>query len=62
MSFASQDKQIARRKGLVAGAATAGSVVLIATAMPVLGVIMLIPSAYLIKDWFSYRAKRGMRF
>ncbi len=61
MSFASQDKQIARRKALVAGAATAGSVVLM-TAMPVLGVIMLIPSAYLIKDWFSYRAKRGMRF
>ena len=28
----------------------------------ILGVIMLIPSAYLIKDWFSYRAKRGMRF
>jgi len=61
MSFASQDKQIARRKGFVAGAATAGSVALM-TAVPILGVIMLIPSAYLIKDWFSYRAKRGMRF
>ena len=62
-SLVQRDKDIARRKGLVAGAATAGSVALIALGAPVwLGVIGLIPAAYLAKDWFSFRAKRGMRF
>ena len=59
----SNDKGTARRKGMLATAATAGSVALIATgAAPILGVIALIPSAYLVKDWFMFRAKRGMRF
>ncbi len=60
---APNDKGTARRKGMLATAATAGSVALIATgAAPILGVIALIPSAYLVKDWFMFRAKRGMRF
>jgi hypothetical protein len=25
-------------------------------------VIALVPAGYLVKDWFMYRAKRGMRF
>jgi hypothetical protein len=29
---------------------------------PVLGVVALVPAGYLIKDWFTFRAKRGMRF
>jgi hypothetical protein len=63
MSFASKDKETARKKGLAAGAATAGSVALIATgAAPILGLIALVPAAYLVKDWFMFRAKRGMRF
>jgi hypothetical protein len=62
MLLAEKDKQTARKKGMVAGAATAGSVALLAFVNPVLGVIGLIPSAYLVKDWFSFRAKRGMRF
>ncbi len=57
-----KDKEIARRKGLAAGAATAGSVALIIAGAPWLGLIGLIPSAYLVKNWFMYRAKRGMRF
>jgi hypothetical protein len=61
-SLVQRDKDIARRKGIVAGAATAGSVALIAIGAPWLGVIALIPSAYLVKDWFMFRAKRGMRF
>jgi hypothetical protein len=62
-TLAEKDRQTARKKGLAAGAATAGSVVLIATGVaPVLGLIGLVPSAYLVKDWFMYRAKRGMRF
>lgn len=63
MSFAQRDKVTAKKKGLAAGAATVGSVALIATGVaPVLGIIGLIPSAYLVKDWFMFRAKRGMRF
>ena len=61
-SLVQRDKEIARRKGIVAGAATAGSVALIAVGAPWLGVIGLIPAAYLVKDWFMFRAKRGMRF
>jgi len=63
MSFASKDKDTARKKGLIAAAATGGAAALIVTgAAPILGIIGLIPSAYLVKDWFMYRAKRGMRF
>ena len=62
-SLAQRDKDIARKKGLAASAATVGSVALIATGVaPILGLIALVPSAYLVKDWFMYRAKRGMRF
>lgn len=63
MSFGSKDKDTARKKGFAAGAATAGSVALIATGVaPILGIIALVPAAYLVKDWFMFRAKRGMRF
>jgi hypothetical protein len=62
-SLVVRDKEIARRKGLAAAAATGGSVALILTGLsPVLGFIGLIPSAYLIRNWFMFRAKRGMRF
>ncbi len=62
-SLAEKDREIARKKGLAAGAATAGAVALIATGVaPILGIIALVPSAYLVKNWFMYRAKRGMRF
>jgi hypothetical protein len=62
MSLAEKDRDTARKKGIVAGAAAAGSVALIVGGLPVLGVIALVPSAYLVKDWFMFRAKRGMRF
>ena len=63
MSLADKDKDTARKKGIVAAAATAGAGALILTgAAPILGVIALVPACYLVKDWFMYRAKRGMRF
>jgi hypothetical protein len=63
MSLAQKDRDTARKKGLVAGAAAAGSVALIATgAAPILGLVALVPSALLVKDWFMFRARRGMRF
>jgi hypothetical protein len=62
-SLAEKDKETARKKGLAAAAAAGGSVALIATGVaPILGIIGLVPAAYLVKDWFMYRAKRGMRF
>ena len=61
-SLALRDKEVARKKGLAAAAATGGSVALIVLGAPWLGIIGLIPSAYLIKNWFTFRAKRGMRF
>jgi hypothetical protein len=62
MSLADKDKDTARKKGLVAAAATAGAGALIVVGAPILGVIALVPAGYLVKDWFMYRAKRGMRF
>jgi hypothetical protein len=62
-SLALRDKEIARKKGFAAAAATGGSIALIVTGLaPWLGIIGLLPSAYLVKNWFSFRAKRGMRF
>ena len=56
------DLNTARKKGLAAAAATGAAVGLGVMAAPILGVIAAVPAAYLIKDWFTYRAKRGMRF
>lgn len=62
MSLADKDKETARKKGIVAAAATAGAGALMFVVNPVLGAIALVPAGYLVKDWFTYRAKRGMRF
>ena len=56
------DQSTARRKGWAAAAATGGAVALMAAVSLPLGIIALVPAAYLVKDWFSFRAKRGMRF
>ena len=61
-SLRAQDEQNARKKGWAAAAATGGAVALMAVVSPMLGVVALVPAAYLGWDWFSYRAKRGMRF
>jgi hypothetical protein len=57
-----RNKAIAKRKGTLAAAATGGSVALMVFASPVLGVLGLAGAAYLGYDWFSFRAKNGMRF
>jgi hypothetical protein len=61
-SLRAQDEQTAKRKGWAAAAATGGAVALMATVSLPLGVIALVPAAYLGWDWFAFRAKRGMRF
>ena len=57
-----RNKAIAKRKGTLAAAATGGGVALLVFANPVLGVLGLAGAAYLGYDWFSFRAKNGMRF
>jgi hypothetical protein len=61
MSLASNDRATARKKGLIAAGATAGAVALVAVA-PVLAALAVVPSAFLVRDWFMFRARRGMRF
>jgi hypothetical protein len=60
-SLIQRNKSIAKRKGTLASVATGGSIALVLV-NPVLGIIGLCGAAYLGYDWFSFRAKNGMRF
>jgi hypothetical protein len=57
-----RDEQTAKKKGVAAGAALAAAGVAVVVGAPVLGLLGLVPTAYLAYDWFTFRAKRGMRF
>ena len=60
-SLAEQDVRTARRKCLTSVAVAGGGILLLIAGHPLLGVVALGSSAYLGWNWFSFRAKRGMR-
>jgi hypothetical protein len=62
MSLVKRDQNTARRKGIVAGMATVGSVALLAAGAWPLAIVGAASAALLAVDWFRYRAERGMRF
>ena len=61
LTIREKDEKISKRKGLIASGALVASIGIGILASPVLGVVGLVPTAYLAYDWFKFRAKRGMR-
>jgi hypothetical protein len=62
MQGRSEVREESTKKGLVAGAATAGSVVLGAFVAWPLGVVAAVPAAYLGYKWWRHRAENGIKF
>jgi len=51
-----------RRKGVVAGVATVGTVALAAVGMPVVAVFAAVPATVLGYRWWKHRAENGIKF
>lgn len=56
-----RNEAVAKRKGWLATAAAGGSVAAMFMGAPLLGVLGLAGAGYLAYDWFSFRAKHGLR-
>jgi hypothetical protein len=51
-----------RRKGMVAGATTAGAVILGVVGWPVAATVAAVPAALLTYRWWKHRAENGIKF
>jgi hypothetical protein len=51
-----------RKKGLVAGATTAGAVAAGILVAPVAGAVAAVPAAYFAWKWWKHRSENGIRF
>lgn len=52
-----------KKKGVVAGVATAGAVAVgVTVASPVLAVVAAVPAVYFIGKWWKHRAENGIKF
>jgi hypothetical protein len=51
-----------KMKGIVAGAATVGTVAVGVLIGPVVAAVAAVPTAYLGYRWWKHRAKNGIRF
>jgi len=56
-----RNEVVAKRKGWLAAAAAGGSVATLVLGPAILGVLGLAGAGYLAYDWFSFRAKHGLR-
>ena len=61
-SLMARDKEEAKKKGFMALGVWGGSAVLLAVGWPMTATGAAVGAAYLTYKWFTYRAKRGMRF
>jgi hypothetical protein len=51
-----------RKKGIVAGAGTAGAVAAGVLVTPFVGALAAVPAAYLAYKWWKHRSENGIRF
>jgi hypothetical protein len=51
-----------RKKGIVAGATTAGAIAAGVVIGPVTGVLAVVPAAYLTYKWWRHRSENGIKF
>jgi hypothetical protein len=55
-------REESRKKGIVAGATTAGAVAAGILVAPVAGALAAVPAAYLTWKWWKHRAENGIKF
>ncbi len=58
----SQVMEESRKKGIVAGATTAGAVAAGVLVAPFAGAVAAVPAAYFAYKWWRHRAENGIRF
>lgn len=58
----SQVMEESRKKGVVAGATTAGAVAAGVLVAPFAGAVVAVPAAYFAYKWWKHRAENGIRF